>query len=294
MKANYMSIRKERYYRTSGTTPPVRVHPVFQDFHKLSADADYEYPAHTHTNYEVIVVEEGPYHCCLNGTETRVDSGEFLVIKPGDQHQDHLRRGQFHYVLHFALVSDLPGAGGSMPLFRPDVEPHSQRGQRSFGAAFAFFRQLEDELRQNDRFSSFLQDSLLATFFWQLVRHLPADALSAPFQLLSRQAAFRARLDGIFSVAYQGSLSMDDLAAELGISKRTLAYRCRELLGTSPARAFACYRIARAAELLSAGDQTVQEVSQALGFSNPFHFSRLFKSILGRSPRRYQNTADGD
>jgi AraC-like DNA-binding protein len=59
---------------------------------------------------------------------------------------------------------------------------------------------------------------------------------------------------------------------------------CRRLFGDSPARLLLRLKLRRADEMLRDGDRRVKEVSDALGFANPFHFSRVFRRHLGRSP----------
>jgi hypothetical protein len=51
---------KERFRRPQGIGASTRMKPVFQDFHLLRMEGNYEYPLHQHTNYEVILVERGP------------------------------------------------------------------------------------------------------------------------------------------------------------------------------------------------------------------------------------------
>ena len=47
-------------------------------------------------------------------------------------------------------------------------------------------------------------------------------------------------------------------------------------------------RIDRAKELLAEGGVRVQEVSDAVGFLDVAHFSRIFKTYVGCSPKEYR------
>lgn len=44
----------------------------------------------------------------------------------------------------------------------------------------------------------------------------------------------------------------------------------------------------RAAELLMSQDSNVGDVASEVGYSNVFHFSRLFKKRFGDSPRNFR------
>ena len=152
-----------------------------------------------------------------------------------------------------------------------------------------FFAGLERELNLGDRFTRYLQDAMLETFFWQLIRLLPEEGLSRSMREASHRERFLEDLHALFDANCRAGLQLEEMAAELGMSTRTLAYRCRELLGQTPAKAFAVFRINRAAERLQSTRLTIQQVAYEYGFQNPYHFSRLFKSIKGSSPLNYRS-----
>ena len=58
--------------------------------------------------------------------------------------------------------------------------------------------------------------------------------------------------------------------------------------GFSPANYLTSYKITRAMEMLAAPSLTVKEVSAALGFQDPYYFSRLFKRKEGVSPENFR------
>ncbi len=43
-----------------------------------------------------------------------------------------------------------------------------------------------------------------------------------------------------------------------------------------------------AAEILQRPDALVKQVAEAIGFSDPFHFSRSFKTVFGLSPDAFR------
>lgn len=83
--------------------------------------------------------------------------------------------------------------------------------------------------------------------------------------------------------------STEGLARHLGFTPRQLTYMFQQRLGVAPARWSRQRRIARAIALLEQGD-SVGGVSKKLGFANPFHFSRAFKSITGFPPSEVKKT----
>lgn len=70
-----------------------------------------------------------------------------------------------------------------------------------------------------------------------------------------------------------------------GVSRNTLINRFRAELGVTPSRHLWRLRTERGIALLAEG-QSVAEAAYACGFSDPFHFSRLVKSLQGIAPSK--------
>ena len=131
-----------------------------------------------------------------------------------------------------------------------------------------------------------MQDALLLEFFWRLVRALPQEAISPRFLTASADQGFVTDLQRLFHQRLSGPLSVAEIARALHLAESTLAHRCRELLGVSPAKAFLRCKVERARRLLAGTDMTVKEISAYLGFQNPYHFSAAFKRCAGVPPSR--------
>lgn len=261
----------------------MRLRPVFDDFHLLRMEGSYEYPRHQHTNYEVILVERGPYRCELNGTELALKRGQALVIKPGDWHQDHLRHGQRHYVIHFRISTG--EAGKREPaLFRPEVAAADQVCDGDFSREAWVPRELRRETLADTAYAGAVQDSLLEVLFWRLLRGLKPAAISRELRRLPAHEVQREEIAAVLAGFMGKNPDVRELAAALRVSPRHLTNRCRELFGQSPARLLLQWKMRRAAELLQHSTLRVGEVSEALGFVNPFHFSRVFRRHHGHAP----------
>jgi AraC-like DNA-binding protein len=278
-----MRLTKQRFRRPQFADPGVRVRPVFDDFHLLRMEGSYEYPRHQHTNYEVILIDRGPYRCELNGEELALRSGQVLVVKPGDWHQDHLRDGQRHHVVHFRLGAAVPGEPAT-PLFCNGVKPSEQMCTGNQAHARSFLRELQREAEAPAAYGPAIQDSLLEALFWRIVRGLPAAALSQAFRQLPQIEAQRTHLAAMFEEHLKANPTVVQLAAAAGMSPRQFTLLCHRLFGAAPARFLLQLKLHRADEMLRYRTQRVKEVSEALGFANPFHFSRVFKRRYGRPP----------
>lgn len=278
-----MGVNKERFRRAVQSDTGVRVRPVFDDFHRLTMEGDYEYPAHRHGNYELILVERGPYRCRLNAVEVSLRDGQILVIKPGDEHQDHLRHGQRHYVVHFRLEAAVPGEPGAA-LFSDAVKPAQQVCRGNHRRDAALIRELRREAEAGEAHAPAVQDCLLEALFWRVVRDLPADALAATMRRLPQSEALRERIMAVMQDRLVESPNVAEIARDLDMSPRHLTSLCRTLFGEAPARLYLRLKLRRAEQLLRYERLRVKEVSETLGFANPFHFSRVYRRVMGRAP----------
>lgn len=83
------------------------------------------------------------------------------------------------------------------------------------------------------------------------------------------------------------TFGVDWLAHEVDLSARHLRRRIKEVTGLSSAGFIRTRRLQHAASLLRQGIDTVSEVSSAVGYRDPSHFSRLFRDTFGCSPTEY-------
>lgn len=84
------------------------------------------------------------------------------------------------------------------------------------------------------------------------------------------------------------SLTNARLAAECNISEVYFRKLFTKHFGRSPKQFMIDLRIQKAKQLLSEGVISVSAISERSGFSNPYHFCRLFKQRTGITPSEYR------
>jgi AraC-like DNA-binding protein len=83
-------------------------------------------------------------------------------------------------------------------------------------------------------------------------------------------------------------LELKDMSSQL---KKSISYLTRvfkEITGHTPIHYFNKLRIEEAKGLLSSTNEPIHEIAAYLGFNDEFYFSRLFKKIVGISPKQYR------
>lgn len=87
---------------------------------------------------------------------------------------------------------------------------------------------------------------------------------------------------------YRRDVSIEEIAENCGLNRSYFSRLFKECMGESPQRFLIHYRTAKAAELLKGTRLSIAEVSHAVGYENPLHFSRAFKKVYGISPNEYR------
>ncbi|HUR05755.1 MAG TPA: AraC family transcriptional regulator [Nonomuraea sp.] len=78
------------------------------------------------------------------------------------------------------------------------------------------------------------------------------------------------------------------LAAQVGVSRASLARRFTELVGEPPMAFLTGWRLALAADLLREPDMTIGSVARQVGYGSPFALSAAFKRVRGVSPQQHR------
>lgn len=89
------------------------------------------------------------------------------------------------------------------------------------------------------------------------------------------------------------ALDLDTVAKVAGLSKFHFSHCYRLATGYSPMRHFTHMKMEAACRLLDTTDHTIQYIAASLSFDDPLYFSRVFRNIIGCSPRQYRGSNHG-
>lgn len=105
-----------------------------------------------------------------------------------------------------------------------------------------------------------------------------------------QDSLFVKRLDSIvYSRLGEQDLSVDKVAGLLHLGRTIFYKKVRETRGYTPNEYIRVIRLRKAAELLKEGEKNVSEVAYAVGFDNPYYFSKCFKEQFGMPPSQYRS-----
>jgi DNA-binding response OmpR family regulator len=128
---------------------------------------------------------------------------------------------------------------------------------------------------------------------WAGVAESPTDGLLAPnVEVTSADEAFLARVtDAIDANLSRSGFTVEDLAAEVGLSPRQLQRKLKRLTDHTAAAFVRNYRLDVAAQLLENEAGTVSEIAYEVGFGTPETFSSRFEERFDCPPSAYPEDA---
>lgn len=83
-------------------------------------------------------------------------------------------------------------------------------------------------------------------------------------------------------------LSLETMAAHAGLSASRFSALFRQRTGSSPLDFHIQLKMQEACRQLILGKGKIQDIAADLGYENPYYFSRLFRQVIGHSPRQYR------
>lgn len=110
-----------------------------------------------------------------------------------------------------------------------------------------------------------------------------------PLATLHTDDAIR-RVEDVIRQRLGDDIRIEDIAAGIGMSERTLERRFLAATGNKPRSYLQKLRIAEARRLLEDGARSIEHVANAVGYNDLQYFRTLFKRHTGFSPAAYRAT----
>ena len=130
-----------------------------------------------------------------------------------------------------------------------------------------------------------------------LLKRLESMLLARERQIAPRREASPAEIvDSVMIYLrenYDQQIDFSAIAERQAVSAPYLTRLFHEHAGTTPSRYLSDYRMQQAKKLLLDSQLSIKEISGRVGYSDPFHFSKSFKSAVGVSPAQFRERGHG-
>ncbi|GAA3412380.1 AraC family transcriptional regulator [Paenibacillus hodogayensis] len=265
---------------TEGTNPIGNVtFRASKWFNKVKCEPGWDWkPAHGLPDYDLWYALEGSGEMRLNGHTYPIRRGSCFIVHPGDRphavqnDDDRLTVIFIHFWANVPLDTT-PPVWPRHTFFR-DVYPIERLLHEML-----YVLGSRDSLREEE-FDCWMKLSIL-----HIHRHhhdKGQAALSA-----RHQETIRAAIDYIRRESGR-RVRTDELAGRAGMSQAHLNIVFKQFAGMPLKKYITLTRLERARYLLSDTTMNVSEVADAIGYSDVYTFSKIFKRYFGMTPSYYQ------
>lgn len=145
-----------------------------------------------------------------------------------------------------------------------------------------FLYGIDTELSDHLEPDPIILQNLLENWLRRVARHLEQEPRRQ--RATAKMLQVKLRLDR----SYDHSWTLAELAQEHGLSVPHLGSEFKRCFGRAPLDYLISQRLQHAKDLLGRSDLQIAEISQRIGYDNPFYFSRLFRKHTGHSPQAYR------
>ena len=268
----------------------------FKVSRKLSED--YRGKLHWHPFAEILVCLTDRLSATVNFTDYHLHCSDILILYPGDLHSigdcpaDSLLIIQFPYEL-LAIMDEFRSRETLFfrsPLIRYDPrKPECDRLILTI-KQFAALAEKEHPYREMQMYS------LLLSFFGQIgtgFLHAPQEQAAGNPGTGHKTTKQMAEACLYISHNCTSPLTLDDVAAHLGISKSHFAHRFKDFTNMTFLDFLTGERVKRAQALMQDPGTRIIDIAFDSGFSSISSFNRAFKKITGVTPSDYRDGTSG-
>jgi AraC-like DNA-binding protein len=117
------------------------------------------------------------------------------------------------------------------------------------------------------------------------------------FRLLVLSTRKFGKKDGVIqSMEYMrehigGQITLEDLAGVAGLSVSHYCAVFKQKTMQTPLQLFTSMKIQRACQLLQSKNLTIKAIAYQLGFFDQYHFSKVFKQVMGVAPKNFRSSS---
>lgn len=224
-------------------------------------------------------VAEGHGYFTCNGLVTELKPGILFGYAPGSAHV--ISTSAEHPLLKYFI--DFSGSHARSIFRSLPLNEGGTAWMRQPHAILDLFQQILDAGQEPHDLSQKLCSSLFEVLLLRIEQNAmrPEEAKCRAFETYAR-ASYE------LTTSFRTLRSTADLARKLKITPAYLARLFQRYANASPHKTLMGIKMAEAASLLVGTSASVTHAAAYVGFSDPYHFSRVFKSYYGSAPTHFR------
>lgn len=229
-------------------------------------------------DYELFVMVEGTLYLSYGEENFTVHAGDYLLLPPCNCWRDGYKESYCSfYWLHFSV----PAMVHDPSTF---TLPQTQRIPK-LEKMVVLMKQLQDSAKSN--YPSITLNAMTTSVITELYGQLSIKEPIATKSVAKKQV-YSDILDYI-QLNLSKNLKVLDVAEYFGYNEKYLSHLFKEMSGISLKQHMIQRKMEAANFMLTDTNQSIAEISKAIGFPDSHNFSRAYKRFSGLTPSEYRN-----
>jgi len=231
-------------------------------------------------NQHLIYVISGNGYYIINGREIALTQGQFLFLSRGTLHSSGIKGNdrpvimpiRFSFIKNGIICDEII----KKPIFLMSSFHQSNYIEPLMYKLFQLHTNPKEDMQYKLQIGTIIK-LLLLTFAEQNGKEKSSDE----------------RIQNILKQIHESPwkrYTLDDLATSCNLSMKQFCRLFKKEVNRSPKDYIRYYRCQYASEELSNSKKSIKEISEILGYPDPYTFSKQFKKYLGFSPREWRKT----
>ena len=279
---------------------PILLHSEFNveaviniSYYRLSRD--YAFPGEDHSCWEFLYVDRGSVVVTAGADTYFMKAGELAFHCPNEFHAFHAV-GEADIVV-VSFLCDSPAMHHlekKVLLLHSKEKEHLKMLINESQQVYQFFDNVAPRIDMRKKENApWGADQLIKTYLEQLFIHICRrdDNVEFSQRAVSRNSAhglvFAQRIKDYLSENFTQKITLESLAAEMGVSTSQIKRTFREQIGKSMVNYITDLRISQAKRMIREGRYNFTQIAEAVGYDSIYYFSSLFKKHTGKTLSEY-------
>lgn len=238
------------------------------------------FPPHLHTSIEILYILDGEIEVTIGSNKKILKKGDFSIAFPNSIHSYYTDKDITNNSILTLLPVEMSGDYMNTLLKQYPTNPYISSNMLHKDIPYAMNSLME--------FQNIPIDINVITAYLQLILSRVMPLMELKPNRDRQPPGQTAKLITYLADNFTEPVSLDQLAAHLGISKYNISRIFSDKLHTSFSQYINTLRINYAQTLLQRTDEDILSISFTCGYENSRTFNREFLKICGCSPREYR------
>ena len=255
-------------------------------------DGLFECPIHKHDFIELVYIVDGVATQIVDGVDYEVSRGDMAFINYGSTHAYSSKEGFSYFEVFFSpklvedgtITQENAAALLALSVF-DDMRGEKNGGKLTLSTSESrsiehILNEMLKESRSGGRYSATIISSYLNILLTKMFRAVSSDT--------EIENDIWQSLKEYIDTNTEEKMTLSSLAARCFYNPSYFSRVFKQKFGSSPTEYIRAIRIKRAMDMLRSEEKTVEEISEAVGFSDKSSFYHAFSKISGMTPAEYR------